>query len=87
MGTRDALRLAFPDGKRRELSIYLTPIRRNIVLRRGTSDIWCLQNVFLDQEYKTPFRVDPKVIVDAGANIGMATLFFQKNIPKRKLLP
>ena len=86
MSTRDALRLTFPKGKTREVKIYLTPIKQNIVLRRGTSDIWCLQNVFLDEEYRTPFRVDPKVIIDAGANIGMATLFFSQQYPDAKII-
>lgn len=86
MPTRDALRLTFPKAKTRELGIYLTPIKRNIIVRRGTSDISCLQNVFLDQEYETPFRVDPKIIIDAGANIGMTTLFFSEKYPGARIV-
>lgn len=86
MRTKDALRLIFPRSKTGELKIYLSLIKRNIVLRRGTSDIWCLEKVFLEQEYKTPFQVDPKVIVDAGANIGMATLFFSQKYPRASII-
>ena len=86
MRARDAFRLIFPQGKGREVKIFLTPVRRNVVLRRGTSDIKCLQNVFLDLEYKTHFRTDPKVIIDAGANIGMATLFFSLHYPQAKIV-
>jgi FkbM family methyltransferase len=86
MRIKDTLRLTFPKGKTRELKVYLTSIKRNIVLRRGTSDIWCLENVFLDQEYKTPFQVDPKVIIDAGANIGMVTLFFSQKYPQATII-
>lgn len=86
MPTSHALRLSFPRAKPRELGIYLTPIKRKVFLRRRTSDVPCLQNVFLDQEYKTPFQVDPKVIIDGGANIGMTTLFFSQKYPRAKIV-
>jgi len=86
MRIKDALRLTFPYGRTPELKVYLTSLKRHVVLRRGTSDIWCLQNVLLDHEYNTPFPVDPKVIIDAGANIGMATLFFTHKYPRAKIV-
>jgi len=45
-----------------------------------------LEKVFLEQEYKIPFRLDPKVIIDAGANIGMATLFFSQTFPRARIV-
>ena len=92
MGIKDALKLtfanylAFANDKPRELEVCLAPLNRNVILRCGTSDIWCLEKVFLDQEYKTPFPVDPRVIIDAGANIGMATLFFTQQYPQAKII-
>lgn len=85
MRTKDALYLAYFEDKFREVEIYLTPIKRNVVLRCGTSDISCLIQVFVDNEYKTPYEVDPKVIIDAGANIGSATLFFSNLYPNAKI--
>jgi FkbM family methyltransferase len=41
--------------------------------------------VFVAQEYKMPYQVDPQVTIDAGANIGMATLFFSHDYPRAKL--
>jgi FkbM family methyltransferase len=86
MPANDALRLAFPKGRPCELEVYLKPIKRKVALRRGTSDIFCLQNVFLDQEYTTPFQVNPKVIIDGGANIGLTTLFFSEKYPGAKIV-
>jgi len=86
MPTSHALRLASPKARPCQLEIYLTPIKRKVILRRGTSDLFCLQNVFLDQEYTTPFQVDPRVIVDGGANIGMTTLFFSQKYPRAKIV-
>ncbi len=86
MPTSHALRLSFPGTKQKELEIYLAPIKRNVIVRYGTSDIFCLQNIFLDNEYMTPFDVDPKVIIDGGANIGMSTLFFSQKYPRAKIV-
>lgn len=86
MPIRDALFLAFPKSRGRKLEVYLTPIGRKVCLRHGTSDVMCLQNVFLDQEYETPFSVDPKVLIDGGANIGLTTLYFSQKFPKAKII-
>src|SRR5215469_16248345 len=86
MPTGDALRLSFPRSKQKELEIYLAPIKRKVFVRYGTSDVYCLKNIFLDEEYLTPFDVDPKVIIDGGANIGMSTLFFSQKYPGAKIV-
>jgi FkbM family methyltransferase len=60
---------------------FLYPSQRHISLRLGTSDFDCLKQVFLNGEYDTPFKISPKFIVDAGANVGMATLFLAAKFP------
>jgi len=40
-----------------------------------------LQKVFLQHEYAVPFSIVPRTIVDAGANIGAAALYFAKAYP------
>jgi FkbM family methyltransferase len=59
---------------------------QDVVFRRGNSDITCLEKVFRTQDYKTPFPTEAKVIVDAGANIGMATLYYSQVYPKAKII-
>jgi FkbM family methyltransferase len=86
MPVADALRLAFPKAKPREVEVYLSSVKRTITLRRGTSDIRCMEKVFLHEEYQTPLRVDPQIIVDAGANIGLATVFFSHKYPQAKIV-
>ena len=86
MPTSHALRLSFPRAKQKELEIYLAPVKRNVIVRHGTSDVFCLQNIFLDQEYVTPFDVNPKLIIDGGANIGMSTLFFSQKYPRARIV-
>jgi FkbM family methyltransferase len=75
------LQLARPDHAPGAARIYLRPISREVLIRRGTTDLKCLLKVFLSNEYHLPFEMSPRVIVDAGANIGMATLFFAARFP------
>jgi hypothetical protein len=53
-------------------------LNNELYLRSNQSDIPIFKQVFLDQQYHTSFIKIPKVdrILDIGANIGMASLFF-----------
>jgi FkbM family methyltransferase len=50
-------------------------------LRLGTTDIEVYKQVLLDQEYDFALPSAPKVIVDAGANIGLAAVYFANKFP------
>src|SRR2546429_507638 len=76
MPLRDAVHLALTQNSPGETRIYLRPISKKIAIRRQTTDLRCLEKVFIAREYNSPFKLCPKIIVDAGANVGMATLFF-----------
>jgi FkbM family methyltransferase len=82
----DAVRLSLAEGKDREIHIHLLRGGHKVVLRCGTSDIKCMEKVFVNNEYKPPFPLDPRIIVDAGANIGMATLWYAQEYPKAKII-
>src|SRR5437762_11859513 len=38
-------------------------------IRQWSSDLQCLEQIFVQEEYLVPFDLKPKIIVDAGANI------------------
>ena len=82
----DSLKLCSIHHGQGDIQIFLKPARRNVVLRRGTTDLQCLEKVFIDHEYKLPFAVSPQVIVDAGANIGMATIYFATEYPGARIV-
>jgi FkbM family methyltransferase len=77
----DAMKVVLSRKKEGEVRIYLRPIGRHIVLRRRTTDLQCFEKVFLADEYRSPFVISPNLIIDAGANIGMATLYFAHRYP------
>lgn len=64
----------------------IKPVGRRVTFRLGETDLACAVQVFLEQEYDYPYPTSPKVIVDAGANIGMATLFFAYKYPAATII-
>jgi len=83
---RDALKIILYERTSREVEVHLRPLGRKITIRFGTSDLECLQKIFLAEEYSLPFKVSPKLIIDAGANIGMATLYFANQYPNARIV-
>jgi FkbM family methyltransferase len=69
-----------------ETNVFLRMLNRHVTIRPGTSDLRCLGKVFVDYEYVIPFETNPKLIVDAGANIGLATLYFSSKFPRTKII-
>ncbi len=71
-------------------SIRVKHIKEPIRLRRKTSDIMVFRQVFTDQEYEMsvhlPDSFDPKVIIDGGGNIGLASVFFKNKYKNAKII-
>jgi hypothetical protein len=55
-------------------------------LRPDSSDLLTMREVFLDRDYDFPVRDNVKYIVDAGANIGLASIFFANKYPDAKII-
>lgn len=55
-------------------------------LRVTSSDVPAYEQVFTLDEYKMRAHETPSFIVDAGANIGLATIWFANRFPQAKIL-
>ena len=66
--------------------IHRDDIKHPFGLRMGTSDIFVYKQIFIKKEYDFSFKFEPKVIVDAGANIGLASLYFANKYPYTKII-
>lgn len=55
-------------------------------LRKKTSDLQTFNQVFLNMEYGYKLSFTPKFIIDCGANIGLATLFFKSKYPSSTIV-
>ncbi len=58
----------------------------NIYVRTNTSDLDVAIRSLFYKEYENISCSDPKVIIDAGANIGTSAIFFAKKYPKARVL-
>jgi FkbM family methyltransferase len=55
-------------------------------VRWRTSDLSVFRQVFIIGEYDFELPIEPRVIVDAGANIGLVTILYANKYPGAKIL-
>ncbi len=67
--------------KNNKEAIYLPQLKRTIYLRKDTKDNETFEEIFLTNLYNLHLPIEPKTIVDAGANVGLASLFFRMKYP------
>src|SRR5262249_22735601 len=86
MSIFDAIKFALAERHKGQVSFFLKTVGRSVTLRGATTDVYCFDKVFLAQEYASTFPVAPKTVVDGGANIGMATLYFANKFPTARII-
>jgi FkbM family methyltransferase len=69
-----------------ELKVGVPGIAHPVHLRLRTTDVALCQEILLHGQYDWAFAETPKVIVDAGANIGMAAIFYATKFPESKIV-
>jgi hypothetical protein len=79
-GILDALSIVF-FLKFKTQKIYLPQLKRTIYLREKTTDRETFKEMFFYNIYDIKIPINPQVIIDAGANIGFASLFFKLKFP------
>lgn len=72
-------------------TLILLPIKKPnikfpLFLRIPSSDAATFDQVFLSQDYDFDISRPPKTIVDAGANIGLASIYFANKFPNAKII-
>jgi hypothetical protein len=66
--------------------LYYSQIFCPLILRRNTSDKHVFRQIFITKDYNIPLKIKPKLIVDAGANVGYSSLWFSRKYPKSKII-
>lgn len=66
-------------------SIRLPDLRHEVSLRAKTSDYLTFEQLYLRREVDIPLTFVPKVIVDAGANIGLSSIVYANKYPNSKI--
>jgi FkbM family methyltransferase len=73
-------------GRPKEITAHPPAIRNPVQLRVGTSDSLAYAEVLLQGQYSFDLPFSPRTIVDAGANIGMASIYLTHKYPEAKII-
>lgn len=55
-------------------------------LRVPSSDVSAYKQVFIGRDYDFSVKTQPRVIIDAGANIGLVSVYFANKYPSAKII-
>jgi FkbM family methyltransferase len=69
-----------------QIGVEIAGIRHPVHLRLRTSDVWLCQQILVDAQYDSGLSLRPRVIVDGGANIGLASIFFANKYPEARII-
>ena len=73
--------------KKQPLHVVQIPGLRNpVALRTKTSDVEVFHQIFVDGELEFDLHMSPSRIIDAGANVGLAAVYFSSRFPEAKIL-
>lgn len=72
--------------RRREHCLNIPGLRGSLLLRGKTSDRLTFQKIFVDGEYRIDLGFTPCSILDAGANVGYASIFFAQQYPEALII-
>lgn len=66
--------------------VSIPGIKYPVSLRPDTSDYDVFYQLFSKTEYDIPVNFEPKLIIDAGANIGLAAVYFKNKFPNATII-
>jgi FkbM family methyltransferase len=72
--------------RRTQVKLSLDGLKHPLYLRLRTSDVYLLSSILLNLEYELGAVPRPKTIVDAGANIGLTSVFYANKYPEAKII-
>lgn len=73
-------------GRRAEITMHPPSLLHPVKLRVGSSDLATYHQILVEEFYGSLCDLDPEIIVDCGANSGLASAFFLSRFPRAKVI-
>jgi FkbM family methyltransferase len=87
-GVVDGIKL-YLNRKYKKASVVKFPFLKYPVILRGQttkSDVRMFEQIFYTKDYEIAIPIEPKIIVDLGANVGFASLYFSNRFPTSSIV-
>ena len=72
--------------RNRLVTIRVPAARAPLLVRARTSDVLVFYDVFVEAHHAVPMRREPRLIIDAGANVGYASAYFASRFPGARIV-
>lgn len=69
-----------------EITVRHSSVLHPLHLRLRTTDVGSCREIVIKNQYECNLTHSPRVIVDAGANIGLATIFYANQYPGARII-
>jgi FkbM family methyltransferase len=69
-----------------EVAVAVPGMRHPVCLRLRTTDVAVCREILLNGQYDWDFSRSPQVIVDVGANVGLASIFYANKYPSSRIV-
>jgi len=85
-GVANGFSVYFKIKNNRTQKIKLSTVKYPFTLRKKTSDIPTFVQVFISEQYRMNLPIVPKTIVDGGANVGLASIYFKSQYTESEIV-
>jgi FkbM family methyltransferase len=85
-GWKDGVLFFFRRIFKKDGRYYSSRYNTSIYLRNKMADKATFKQVFIQSQYKINFPLVPQTIIDGGANIGLATIYFSHLFPQASIV-
>jgi FkbM family methyltransferase len=86
LGWPKALEIYLKSKMHRLVSFRLPELRAPLLMRPHTTDRTTFEEIFIEGQYDLALAGDPRVIIDAGANVGYAAALFASRFPLARVI-
>lgn len=87
LGIPSAMSVCFQAATgRRNIPVHVRGLRHRLWVRRRDSDLQVLMQLYAHHECDLQLNAPPRLIIDAGANVGYATALFANHYPNARII-